>query len=232
MQLMLPHLLRNSSYAEYYHMLCQDPTQYVIMDNGAAESAQQYDDDALITIGATYGVHEIVATDHMGEADFSAAKTIQFIRVADAMDYSGKIGVVAQGGNKAAAIECMREISRYVDFDVIYIPRLLVKVDDKFARLELAALFNHHFPNNDIHLLGASNLWCTEFVEAAQIPYIRSMDTSMPFVYGMHRQVMTDADKLIPHRGADSDYFFRIWSVAEEDVCMRNVRFMQEAVCQ
>lgn len=233
-QLMLPHLLRNSKYAEHYKNLCSFPDQYVIMDNGAAEGSQ-FDAHQLCIIANEFQVDELVLPDVMGDWPATAGLGIQFLDQYDdfGLSLDVKLGVVAQGRNGKEAFECVREVvsHRPGDIEVIYIPRLLVTPDDLMIRLTLAKEMNRYFADNyEIHLLGASRHFPNELQIAAQYgDIIRSMDTSMPFVYGRYQYRVTgEAAQVIapPHREKDDDYFFRIWSATEELYAQYNVMDM------
>jgi hypothetical protein len=239
-QLMLPHMLRNEKYAEFYYNLCLNHNRYVILDNGAAEQIS-YSGHALAIVAQQYLVDEMVVPDVLGDCDATIAKAVEFAtmwrnHISSSNNRPFKLGFVAQGTNVVEAVNCaisMGHISRVRPLmDVLYIPRLLVSSKEPHARLHVAAQLRNHFgPDMPIHFLGASAIWPEEILHAANFPAnIRSIDTSMPFVFAQepylgrvdHRETWTR----IPHRTDDTEYWDHVWTERELEVVKHNVRVL------
>lgn len=229
MQLMLPHMLRNARYANLYGALCRDPKQYVILDNGAAEGEDTFDNEALRLIAENMGANELVVPDSLGNASETIASLDFFVEeLGDTYptELPFKLGVVAQGRGYEDALRCARiMIKAHPWIEIVYIPRLLVNGANPSVRIKLARELHQLYPTITFHLLGASSLWSSEILQAAQCKFIRSMDTSMPFVYAQQKELVTSGYAL-PHRGDSKDYFHRIWLDTELSFVELNVRTM------
>jgi hypothetical protein len=239
-QLMLPHMLKDQEYASAYWDYCQNNDKYVILDNGAAEQSP-YETKALLAIAKQFMVDEMVVPDVMGDWNETVTAASLFAR--EWLNYwqrglgnkPWKLGFVAQGKTAEEAIMCA--ISMYTHplvgklMDVVYVPRLLLSVNNHTARLRVAQHLHNFFRAQgvpmDIHFLGASTVWPAEVLHAADSGYVRSLDTSMPFVFSqkpfLGRVDNRDTWAQIPHRGSDSDYWTRTWDDEELDLVRHNV---------
>lgn len=195
-QLMLPQLLETDlTYAAHYKKLCDDPNQFVIMDNGAAEAEQPSFVDLLYKL-IKFRPQEFAIPDVLGDADATINLCNKFfdecedelIRLQTGLPDGLQLGFVAQGKDPKEALRTVKAIihgpwAPYID--TVYIPRLLVKKDDVWARIRIAQEIDELYGNRlAIHLFGASPLWCSELHEAARYaPFIRGIDSSMPFNY-------------------------------------------------
>ena len=225
-QMMLPHLISHESYANRYRGFGELNSQFVIMDNGAAED-ESIKDTELVAKAIEFRVDEVVAPDYLGESDFTVAKTIAFIQYCRGK-YAGAhtpIGIVAQGVDAIDALWCIMEIlNKESDaISTIYIPRLLVKGYYDLTRLRIAAKVSMHYPDKNIHFLGASAKWPGEIIEAARSGIVRSIDTSMPYMYAKLGMELDKESPFIPTRGNDGFYFTRLWSTLETDLAKKNV---------
>lgn len=189
MQLMLPlaETLDRRDYMASYKWHLRSPSQYVIMDNGAAE-AQKIDDKYLVYLAEFYEPNELAIPDHLGDMANTVKHAEDFIDrfgVRLVLDRQIKLGYVAQGCDAEEAFYGVQKIiARYGWMvDTIYLPRLLVKPKEgRNERIKLAYFINNTWGNTyDIHLFGASKYWPGEVCIASQLPYIRSIDTSLPY---------------------------------------------------
>jgi hypothetical protein len=225
-QMMLPHLLKFPFYANAYRRLAQDSTQFVIMDNGAAES-ETFNMEALLFNAMSFNVDEIVCPDALGNALNTFDLTGRFIDLAIKEKWTKGLGVVAQGSTVHEAYDTAVEMIEAFKAVVtaVHIPRLLIKPGRLSARLFLAKRLHDEYPNISIHLLGASPLWCSEIKRAPV--YIRSMDTSMPYVYGRARYyVDRQYGTPPPTRGNDESFFTSKWNSPQYSACQYNVETM------
>jgi hypothetical protein len=156
--------------------------------------------------------------------------TTRFVRQAREMDWQGRIGMVAQGETIYQAFDLVMEVAEdYPEIVTIYLPRLLVTKTAPHARITLAKKIHKWAPGLDIHFLGASRLWSAELHSAASdIPWVRGMDTSMPYVYARHgARVDQDLDRVAPpHRESDGSYFSGTWDPKQRGLATDNVERM------
>ena len=226
-QLVLPQWLRHPGYARHYQSLCAQPDKFVILDNGEAES-NPFDAGALLIIAETNRVDEVVACDVLRDAESSYLRSYAFLNEAEQMDYEGRIAVVAQGKN---TFEAYRLAASLIEdnnrITAVHIPRLLIRPGHEWARLDLAAKIHTHYPYIDIHLLGASNAFPKEVLVAARdYPFIRSMDTSMPFVYAWHYVSLGKTIEKPPHRDGNPEYFMTQFVPAQIELAKANAMQM------
>lgn len=192
-QLMLPHLLSNEVYHQRCTELCANPHQFVILDNGAAEGVR-ISDSQLLLLAGTYRVSELAIPDVLYDSKATLKRMDSFMQI-----YTSTFGVkncqlgfVAQGLNSAESMYTVREVLNgpwepYIS--TVYIPRLLIQASgDRRERIKVAQRIDQEFgPRLAIHFFGASPLWCSEVQEAARVvPFVRGIDTSMPFNYAYH----------------------------------------------
>lgn len=187
MQLMLPHLLYNPKYANVYSGHCLNPNQYVIFDNGAAEHKRPHAPE-LFGLCTRYRPQEFALPDAMGESDVTHDMGKAFLRKygRQLVDLNVKIGYVATGKDLFDAMEGLdRFIGHFASFvDTIYIPRLLVRAHHLTARVEMAMAIHEKFGEAfEIHLFGASRWYPGEVRVASRYPFIRSIDTSIPYCF-------------------------------------------------
>lgn len=184
-QLELPHMyLHDEEYAGHYAML-RGSGKRVILDNGAAED-EQLGDATLFELANHLRPTEIALPDVLFDADGTVFRTIQFMKEFGGDLHSDTaVGFVAQGGSAEEAVSTIATImdsSIGSDIEVVYIPRLLVKHHGDHTRFDVAEWIDINFPELDIHLFGASPNWYAEIREAAKLTFIRSVDTSLPYV--------------------------------------------------
>jgi hypothetical protein len=193
---------------------------YKILDNGIAEGMGtpinrllQYIDDFLID--------ELVLPDIIQDCDET---------IASARTYAGlksrfptlKLMGVAQGKSMAEVLKCATALTYMDHVDVIGFPRWWLSAFGTTFRADFARSIvrDGDFPKQ-IHCLGGNPLWPDEPYALSQNPGIRSMDTSLPFVYGLHRQYLPSKHEI--WRGAG--YFqSEVFSDYQREVIEANVR--------
>jgi hypothetical protein len=168
-----------------------------------------------------------VATDVLGNATLTFETTRRFVDVARVMGFKGRIGMVAQGRDIYEAFDLANIlIDECPEIGTVFIPRLLVTEAIPSGRLILAKKIHNAMPALDIHLLGASRFWASEvFSAASDIPWIRGMDTSMPYVYAQHDYNVADQEAMPPHRES-GDYFHGEWTSFQRELVNSNVKRM------
>jgi hypothetical protein len=208
-QLMLPFLLKDNNYMQVYGDLCRDSKQYVILDNGAAEK-QFTDPSELLTTIAQMRPSEVVAPDVLSEGAETVMTTTAFMKMLKDSSSFGRVNVavVAQGKNRDQALNTVQQLLEEFNDDIhaIHIPRLLVdtmSVNGFIARIKLAQDIRQ-ITDKEIHFLGASPYWVLETKEAAQLGFVRGIDTSMPFNYAYHSKYIDGPEEI----GRPADYFY------------------------
>lgn len=195
MQLMLPQLLGDERYRYTYRKHCEDPDQYVILDNGAAEE-QQVAGYRLLDIAMEYDVDEIVIPDKI--ADY--LRTIEMLEGYISFLIDEKVGpdmfnfmFVAQGQN-------MREFQKSIEYALqhsyvttIGLPR---HAPTTTGIINIRHLLSRWFEKNHgnegvkIHLLGGSPYQPTELKNTPWPKIVRSHDTSSPFNFAYAGKVL------------------------------------------
>lgn len=185
MQLMLPELLGDYGYRAIMEDHLSNPNQYVILDNGAAEAQQPANDELMVIIEDLFP-QEFALPDVIRDSAATIEQAHNFLQ--EYGDYfhniPTKLGIVAAGDSPFESARTVSRVMRYYRelIDVIYIPRsLLADSMDIFARIKLANSFHQFYPDKEIHLFGASTVSAREVAFASKVPYIRSIDTSLPF---------------------------------------------------
>jgi len=211
MQLMLPHI-KHPEYLEDMRWF-QQRGDTIILDNGAAESVKTPIKE-LVRIALQYKVSEVAIPDTLGDVGLTLTQLDDFFSHADevvALIEAGiKLGYVAQGSDYDSAWYGIHSaIHRYGDkLGVIYLPRLLLKNDLTYTRIDLAHKIDKVYPDRtfDIHLFGASTIWPREVMAAArEAPFIRSIDTSLPMNFTIANRSLAASSLQAPAR---IDHFF------------------------
>lgn len=192
-QLMLPQqLISDYTYRRQYIKHCKNPEQYVILDNGAAE-ADQISEAAFADMILTYKPQEAALPDTLADGPHTLTQAEHFFSRYDIVNEATKFGFVAQGRSIDQCMETvsLMEMSWWGDHvSVIYLPRLLIKeAGDHLARIELVAKLNAEYGSRfEYHFFGSSPLWHAEIRVAAELPFVRSMDTSLPYILAYHKK--------------------------------------------
>jgi hypothetical protein len=166
-----------------------------ILDNGAFEG-EPVPDDRLMLLATSSGLlDEVVVPDVLGDVVGTLEKVRQFesvVKSAGAHAPKHYMGVV-QGETYTECVECIEQLTEYSYITTLGIPKhLLATVGPKEIRLMLAAYIEERYKRRlSTHFLGSSPIWPSELREAARFN-VRSMDTSMPFVFAYYNQRIQD----------------------------------------
>jgi hypothetical protein len=229
-QLALAHLLDfevNPAYCETYQAHCEDPDQYVILDNGAFEGSLVSAMD-LIDKANVFEVAELVIPDSIKHTELTISMANQFYSMAEDFlePYIRKM-FVAQGSDMFDMEECIFWATQQDWIDTIALPRHTLETcnGNLVARLGFAEYIKRQC-DKDIHFLGASPLWTGEFEEARNLGIVRGMDTSMPYVYGYHEKVLPSNEVL----NRPDNYFEVDMDEMQHHITLRNVMMMVDEV--
>lgn len=184
--MVLPQLLQNKKYYSFYKNLCQNPDQFVIMDNGAAEGyALEW--DKLVEYAIDLGVNEVVAPDTLCDALSTLRKTITFEYEYGDNLTAHNIGImfVLHGNFWNALYMGMHYASTSVNISSVGIPRSTFDTFTYISARNSIAQKLYERTSKPVHLLGMHS----EFIEEIQVsslhwPYtVRGVDTSAPYNY-------------------------------------------------
>lgn len=192
-QLVLPALCRDSSYYGWYHTLSPGDN-FIILDNGAAE-ADSVSDVELIDLAIQLNANELCIPDTLGDSRETVKQLNSFFsryeNVLSANEFATEghtqLGFVAQGKTYNEAYLTVLEVMRstwapYIS--TVYLPRLLIKeTQSARVRMNLADRIWDVFDTRlNIHLFGSAPEFPREAQYASlECPYIRGIDTSMPY---------------------------------------------------
>lgn len=193
LQLVLPHMMTEPQYAQWYNENATLRSHRFILDNGAAEGVaidpHKYVDLALSL------ANEVALPDILYDRIGTIRSSDEFLNIHGytLLDIGIDIGYVAQGRNGEDAFRGVEEIvARWNSvITVIYIPRLLIRPDSLEVRIDLAKRIHARWPHLAIHFFGMNQLWPGEILMAATAaPFIRSVDTSMPYQFAYAAEPM------------------------------------------
>jgi hypothetical protein len=214
--LLLPQLLNDKYYAEYAEEVTRDADEFTILDNGLAEK-KQITNAALIVLASYYQPNELVVSDALGDKMLTLLRACSFVRELEKMKeehpYQGRLAFVVQGQDIADALDCAKRLIDHPELPeakTLMIPRHLVTPKEPHARLEMAETITKWagVPLVDIHFLGGSRYNIREVHYAANSEIVRSMDTSLPYVFAMNGvQIGSILPDLPPHRNDDETYW-------------------------
>lgn len=225
--LMLPQLTSNFWYNSLYTFRGMDPEQYIILDNGAAEGCTTPPVD-LITIAERYTVDEVVLPDVLGDTLGTSIAVREFMKELEGRKHDYKLGLVCTGRSRWEAFDFAQGmLDQWPEkIDVLYLPRLLVKENDKFARLDLAADLHEVFPDIEMHFLGANSKFIEEMKYAGELGFLRGMDTSAPYNYAFAGQTLDGGQEVNRPEGyfyQESQRFTRSLSIASASTLQYNI---------
>ena len=201
--LLLPHLLWDDDY-HFYAKKARRPDTLIILDNGAFEGVD-ISNERLIKLAIDYEVNEVVVPDVMADAARTLERLQTFYDVVvpllENVPTPKRYMVVVQGTSLGECADFITTLStstcaQYVT--TLGLPRhLLDTTQDKFIRLKLAKHIRHWYDKRyTMHFLGVNPVWPAEVGYLHQYQ-VRSVDTSMPFVFAYHkRRVGTDTPRL------------------------------------
>jgi len=160
---------------------------YRILDNGVAEGVH-VPMNALLNYVDAYEINELVLPDELEECDQTIANARSYVHLKNQRPHIKLMGV-AQGRTISEVLKCIRALSYMDHVDVIGLPRVWLSTFDSEMRIRMARLIDQgvECTRKPVHCLGANPVFPQEPMFLVHIPVVRSMDTSLPFVYGMKR---------------------------------------------
>lgn len=169
-----------------------DKNRFIIMDNGANEHCT-YTSEDLAARAQHVHANEMVLPDVLREADatFTAASDYLVTRrkIQETLDikFEPQYMAVVQGRNIEDLYKLVDRYAGEFDIKTLGIPRLLLTHAYQSIRIDIANWIHLTYPGRfQLHFLGASSVWVKEAYYAARYaPHVRSIDTSMPYNYGL-----------------------------------------------
>lgn len=180
--------------------------KFVIMDNGANEGENLSQED-LEKKAFFLGANELVLPDVLTDSAATLSASISFLQNRS-LKLSSYMGVV-QGTNVDELKSLIEAFAEEPDITTLGLPRLLLKHISLSVRIDMANWINENFPKRfEIHLLGASSLWLREaYCVARYASHIRSIDTSLPYNYGLMGVRINTTEKKIDR---PANYFTKV----------------------
>lgn len=193
-----PLVISNPEYANTVRTLSALGMR-VILDNGANEG-QILEPDKMADVARDVGAHEVIATDSLHNAEETIVAVKQAVRSYGLRLGDADVMAVAQADGLSSTVmsdlrRCVAEYSPITRIRTVGIPRHLVTLKHKSVRIDLANWIEETFPGRfKIHLLGTTPVWLKEVTMARRYaPHIRSVDTSLPYNYGL-RGLLLDTE--------------------------------------
>lgn len=177
----------------YYSRAYEDASKradYIIVDNGAAEGTP-VGDFKLYYQADRWGANEVVLPDVMYDGEATVARMKRYkVNLRDSAYLFEKFRYmgVAQGRSLDEVKCCIDAFAEMRYVQTVGIPRhLITTLKSRFIRLALAEWIKRVHPNRfEIHFLGTNPSVPSEIYRAAiETPWVRSVDTSMPFNYAI-----------------------------------------------
>jgi hypothetical protein len=215
-------MLANEQYHDWYEDLATKG-HHIILDNGAAESRVP-SNKALTKHIQDFQPTEFALPDILGDSDATVAAGMNFY-----YDHHNDVpsdvswGFVAQGttiDDACGAVNAIMDSAAGSEIEVIYVPRLLVKEAGPRARSEVAEYIHHRYPELTIHMFGMSNESVREPLWIAKTcPYVRSIDTSLPYYYA-EASITLSEDTLVKVDRPDNYFDLKFWdrSIANHNI--------------
>lgn len=183
--LLLPQCLENKGYEDYALLMCRRAGTHVILDNGA-------DDDGLVhaaelqKLGSQIGVDEVVIPDILDNPGATLKQVVEWDKLS--WSYEMVKGIAVVQGTDPTQLQNLIDAYAVVDsIETIAFPRRWGLTMSPATRLEMADWTLNKYGNRfKIHFLGAQAGFPEEVLEAARMPNVRGLDTSLPFSCGYH----------------------------------------------
>jgi len=205
--LAIPDLMRRQMYGGMYTRMAT-LGDYVVLDNGLAEGCPATPEQ-ILQYAEQIKAKEVVLPDVMKDAHATIKAVKAFLALDIELKYS--FMAVVQGNTLPDFKFCVEAFAHQPFVSVIGIPRhMLETLNVKSARINLAQWITENYPERfDIHFLGTNPVWLPEVRHAVKyVPFVRSVDTSMPFSYAIAGEHLALTKKQITR---PTFYFERDW---------------------
>lgn len=217
--------------------------EYVILDNGAHELRTPLSPQQLLVAVELFGANELVMPDVPYDSDRTIELVAECFNVWLSQSRSvlesvqPRLMLVAQGSTIQEWRTCLfalvlkwERISRAhpklfnQKMPVLGLPaKYHLKLDVTLSEMLEHWLQPLHERGYDVHLLGWRSLWGLNDL-AVKFPWVRSIDSAKPFVYG-RKGIMFDPmhEKEPAHEARPDDYFDWVLTEHQREVSAHNV---------
>lgn len=227
--LVLPHLLRDETYAAHYW----DQPGYHILDNGEAEGENNFTPEALHIIANSYGFDCVVVPDTMGSMIGTAEKLKDYSyhwRDEDGGAIPHRM-VVVQARSYQEVDALVGDASRYEWVTHLGIPRILAASTGMAAeaRVNVANHIIKEWGDRfKLHFLGMHPAHLMEWQLIQETFYnediVQGMDTSLPFNAAYEKRCLDDG---LPQPIVRPDNYFHLPKESFDKACLdHNVDLM------
>jgi len=207
--LILPHLLENKEYKEFYKKRANHG-DFVLMDNSIFELGYSLDKVTLLQLAEEMNVTEVVAPEAWHDQDETERLTEDFIQYCINKRSNVQILSMATGETEEEIIESFFYWNRYPQVSSLGLPFTLdyeIKgVSDNIKSLTLKRVLNRwHLVDNinkyalasnqpikNTHLMGLSDAVELQRYKGGGYYWVRSNDSSTAFVHGFNGVRYTD----------------------------------------
>lgn len=240
--LFLPQHFHDLAYREYVKKAVKTAS-WTILDNGAFEGDEIGTTD-LVDMALNLDINEIVIPDTLGDAVQTFDKLEEFAAVLDTDVWQQKRFMAVVQGETFE--ECCSLIDRIVFFKSDYllnglktfgIPKHLCKTTSgsewakDSIRLRLASYIRHKYDRRfQVHFLGANpgSIHELGYLKSFEV---RSVDTSMPYVYAFQGLDMNDAyvNEFIDLERQEG-YFDFVPDLEQDNLIEGNISYLQRLV--
>lgn len=239
--LILVHELEDNEYREEYDRRA-DKGDFIILDNGAHELEVGFDIVRLMGMAQRVGVSEVVLPDALFNYKETIQKTSSAIhwlkghpRTANDFRYM----IVPQGNSYHEYQYCLNTMVR--DFSTFRGDRFTIGISKDYEVFEgglhriladlVSPLFTHF--NFDIHLLGWGRQMDKLSTLATDFPWIRSVDSAKPIVFGRNNFSLPSCITLLNnprYPGRQKDYFECELGASQLEHAHHNIRVFRAQV--
>lgn len=193
--LYLPQLFDTNPKYDRFVETTHKSNSFTILDNGAFEGYTATSRE-IMDLAIKYNVDELVVPDVIGDCNETLVKIGYFAsatkKIRTSMDSPRSYMAVVQGKSFAEAWSMVQAVNQNFPFiTTLGIPKHLVKTVGIKTRVDLVRRITSTYGDKyHIHFLGSSPLWPGEIAEVNYL--VRSMDTSMPFVFNFHSKSIAE----------------------------------------
>lgn len=216
------HFLSVPDYALEYTR--KDASRFVILDNGAFETGKSIPHNEYFQIIEKVSPNVIVLPDVVNNASETMQKSSLFLREFYGTTYASNIipclmGVL-QGESTADYMECLKFYRGIPHVSIIGIPYHLFYRPKFIAKNNINEICKE--AGLQIHILGLPNP--TEALELKKFSQVKSVDTSLPVVSGIHNLRFQDLQWVSDRVPIEKIDFFSAQKVA----ILSNIRTLSE----
>lgn len=223
--LAIPELMSRRTYGGMYARLSHTG-DFVVLDNGLAEGKPATVDE-LMSYAKAIRAKEVVLPDVMKAASGTIGAVKAFFKGTVSLDYDYM--AVVQGQSQKDFFKCAEEFAKLPFIRTLGIPRhMLTTLNQQAARIDFAHVVNEKYPKRfELHFLGTNPTWVSEVRHTSKYaPFVRSVDTSMPFNYAIAGELLGINSKQITR---PNHYFGVDWSHKIDGYLLRsNIQILME----